>query len=78
MITTLDKLKEHLSAHIEGITHMKGNSWPESLNVESVCAHIWKDFTPHALTFWTTSGVLNHIAECLDPPAEDEGGADDE
>jgi hypothetical protein len=79
-ITTLDELLEFLEAKAKLARMAKGfEGFTEAANVESICARMWKELTPHALSLWTVPGVLQHIAEVLAPPAdEDEGGGDDE
>jgi hypothetical protein len=45
---------------------------PRGASAETFCAQMWKRFTPEALSLWTTPGVLEHIAQCLSPPEQDE------
>ena len=65
---------DELLAYLDEITERaKGAAhFGVQANVDSICAHAWKHFTPEALEFWSTSGVLEHIAECLSPREEAE------
>ena len=74
---TLDELKAYLVGRIELIDRMKQEGWPETSNMHSLCRHIWMQTTPHALLYLDVSGVLKHIAQCLEPPRDfDENGFD--
>ena len=77
-ITNLQQFKIYLEEVAKRADTIKDNGWPDETNVESMCAHMWRDFTPHALTFWLVSGVLNHIADCTAPPIEDTEEDEDE
>ena len=78
MITTM----EQLQAYLAEMTKLAESAAPFGVaaNVESICARIWKQLTPHALAFWTIPGVLDHLSACLTPPdeLEDEDNTDDE
>lgn len=73
MITTIEELRAYLDQML-----VRAAAYNTPANIESMCARMWKEFTPHALSFWTTSGVLEHIAAVLSPPAEDDDEEDDD
>jgi hypothetical protein len=68
----MDQIHEmdELLAYLDEMTKRAKSAAPFGVkaNVESICAHMWQRFTPHALSFWTPAGVLQHIATCLSPP----------
>ena len=71
MITTIEELRAYLDLMLE-----RAATYHTTANIESMCARMWKEFTPHALSFWTTAGVLEHIAAVLSPPVEDDDDTD--
>lgn len=77
-ITSIKELKIYLEEVAKRADEIDSKGWPVAANIESMCAHMWKDFTPHALTFWLVSGVLNHVADCTAPPIEDTEEDEDE
>ena len=56
MINTMDELFAYLDEMTNRAKTAAG--YNVVANVESICAQMWKRCTPHALTFWTTAGVL--------------------
>jgi len=66
-----------LRAYLAEMT-TRANRFDVEQNAESIAAQMWKHFTAEALTFWTTSGVLEHIAACLAPPIETDNDDDEE
>jgi hypothetical protein len=77
-IHTLEELNAYLSEMSARADEIKRQGWPIASNVESICAHMWKQFLPHAITFWTTAGVLEQIAACIAPPQTNEEDNDDD
>jgi hypothetical protein len=78
VITTIDEFKNYLSEMNARADFIAGQGWPEATNVESICAQMWVQFLPHAVKFWTVAGMLNQIADCLEPPVEDKEEDDED
>ena len=70
MITTMEQLQAYL-AEMTKLAET-ASAYGVTANIESICARMWKQFTPHALTFWTVPGVLDHLSACLTPPEDTE------
>ena len=68
---TLAELRAYLAEMTE-----RAHRFDVEQNAESIAAQMWKQFTPQALSLWTTAGVLEHIAKCLSPPEADDDGDD--
>jgi hypothetical protein len=74
MITTIEEFRSYLAEMSARADTVNRGGW------EPMCAQMWKQFLPHAIHFWTVAGVLNQIADTIDPPKEDndEGDTNDE
>jgi len=73
MITTIEELRAYLDQML-----VRAAAYNTPANIESMCARMWKEFTPHALSMWTTPGVLQHIVDVLTPPDEDDNEDEDD
>lgn len=66
-----------LRAYLEEMTRA-AHAYNVEQNAAQIAVHMWKRFTPQAISVMTTAGVLQHIAYCLSPPeAKDGDGAED-
>lgn len=56
---------DELLFYLEQMTKLAKAAPDISRNAESICADMWKQFTPEALDLWTIPGVLEHVAQCI-------------